>query len=264
METLGLNLNESKALLAGVQDFVVAQQVHDDLERRRVCPHCHRRYTSKDSGNTPVSTVFGRVQVPNPRWHRCACQTEGPKTFRPIRSWLNGQTSPEMLYLETKWASRIPYARVADLLKEVLPVGDSENQETVRSHVYTTAERMEQELGEERQLNLFEGPDEDWEQQPLPDGPITVGIDGGYVRAAHKQGWFEVIAGKSVVAFRRDDEGEIPSGKVFGFVQTYDEKPTPAIMGVDEVAGHARESAGGIHVRWGRECASDARVSAPV
>ena len=88
METLGLNLNESKALLAGVQDFVVAQQVHDDLERRRVCPHCHRRYTSKDSGNTPVSTVFGRVQVPNPRWHRCACQTEGPKTFRPIRSWL--------------------------------------------------------------------------------------------------------------------------------------------------------------------------------
>ena len=34
-----------------------------------------------------------------------------------------------------------------------------------------------------------------------------------------------MIAGKSVVAFRRDDEGEIPSAKVFGFVQTYDEKP---------------------------------------
>jgi hypothetical protein len=32
------------------------------------------------------------------------------------------------------------------------------------------------------------------------NGPITMGIDGGYVRAAHKQGWFEVIAGKSVVA----------------------------------------------------------------
>jgi hypothetical protein len=58
-----------------------------------------------------------------------------------------------------------------------------------------------------------------------PDGPITVGIDGGYVRAAHKQGWFEVIAGKSVVAFWREDEGEVPSAKCFGFVQTYDEKP---------------------------------------
>ncbi len=48
----------------------------------------------------------------------------GPQTFRPMRSWLNGQTSPEMLYLETKWASLIPFARATDLLKEVLPVGD--------------------------------------------------------------------------------------------------------------------------------------------
>jgi hypothetical protein len=47
----------------------------------------------------------------------------------------------------------------------------------------------------------------------------------GYVRAAHKQGWFEVIAGKSVVAFRREDVGEVASAKWFGFVQTYDEKP---------------------------------------
>ena len=85
-----------------------------------------------------------------------------------------------MLYLETNWASLIPFARVADLLKEVLPVADSVNQETVRTHLYGTAERIEQELGDERQLNLFEGSEEDWEQQPLPDGPITVGIDGGY------------------------------------------------------------------------------------
>ena len=225
METLGMNLKEGKALLAGVQDFVVAQQVGEDLERRRVCPYCGKPHTSKDSGNTLVKTLFGLINVPNPRWNRCACRTDGPKTFRPTRSWLNGQTSPEMLCLETKWASLIPFARTADLLKEVLPVGDWMNQETVRTHLYETAERIEQELGEERQLNLLEGSEEDWEQQPLPDGPITVGIDGGYVRAAHKQGWFEVIAGKSVVAFRRDDEGEVPSAKCFGFVQTYDEKP---------------------------------------
>jgi hypothetical protein len=52
-----------------------------------------------------------------------------------------------------------------------------------------------------------------------------VGIDGGYVRAAHKQGWFEVIAGKSVVAFRREEEAEAPPAKCFGFVQTYDKEP---------------------------------------
>ena len=78
METLGMSLDEGKALLAAVQDIVVAHQVQGDLERRRACPHCRARHTSKDSGSTPVSTVFGRVQVPNPRWNRCACQTEGP------------------------------------------------------------------------------------------------------------------------------------------------------------------------------------------
>src|ERR1700730_1564258 len=77
METLGMNLIEGKALLAGVQDFVVAQQAREELEQRRACPHCRRRYTTKDSGSTPVSTVFGRVEVPNPRWNRCGCQTEG-------------------------------------------------------------------------------------------------------------------------------------------------------------------------------------------
>ena len=38
METLGMNLTESKALLAGVQDFVVAQQAREELEQRRACP----------------------------------------------------------------------------------------------------------------------------------------------------------------------------------------------------------------------------------
>jgi hypothetical protein len=42
----------------------------------------------------------------------------------------------------------------------------------------------------------------------------------------HKQGWFEVIAGKSVVTFRWEDaEEEVPSAKCFGFLQTYNEKP---------------------------------------
>jgi hypothetical protein len=83
-------------------------------------------------------------------------EISGFATLGPMRSWLNGQTSPEMLYLETKWASLIPFARATDLLKEVLPVGDLVNAESVRNHLQLTAERTEQELGEERQLNRFE------------------------------------------------------------------------------------------------------------
>ncbi len=203
MKTLGMSLKEGKALLEGVQDFLIAQQVHEYLEQHRKCSNCGKRYTSKDAGAMPVKTLFGRIDVPNPRWNGCACQAGGVKTFRPAKAWLQGRTTPEMLYLETKWASLIPFAKVTDLLK-----------------------RSESRMSWVKSGNsICSGSEEEWEQQPLPDGPITVGIDGGYVRAAHKQGWFEVIAGKSVVSFQREEEAEVPPPMCFGFVQTYDAKP---------------------------------------
>jgi hypothetical protein len=163
--------------------------------------------------------------VPNPRWHRYSCRTDGPKTFRPTAAWLKGRTSPELLYLETKWSSLIPFEKVADSLKEVLPVGESTNHETIREHLQAIAERMEAALGEERPCDPFARPQNTDDEQPLPDGPHDRGIDGGYVRPAHMQGWFEVIAGRSVVAFRRLENDEVPPAKCFGFVQTYDQKP---------------------------------------
>jgi len=222
METLGLTLAEGKAILRGVQDFVASQQISEDLKRRN-CPNCGQRYHSKEAGTSMVETVFGPVAVPNPRWERCPCQREGPKTFRPTATWLKGRTSPERLYLETKWGSLIAYEKVTDLLKEVLPVSASTNHETVREHLHAVAERMEAELGEEKQPDPVK-PEED-PALPLPDGPMTVGLDGGYVRAAHKEGFFEVIAGRSMVAFRRREEDAVPPPKCFGFVQTYDQKP---------------------------------------
>jgi len=68
---------------------------------------------------------------------------------------------------------------------------------------------------------FIEGCPRDWEDLPRPDLPLTVGLDGGYVHAteqrSRREGWFEVINGKSVPT-----EGE---AKSFGFVQTYDTKP---------------------------------------
>ncbi len=56
---------------------------------------------------------------------------------------------------------------------------------------------------------------------PRPDGPFTVGIDGGYVHARdgenRKAGWFEVIVGKSIPTDS--------AAKCFGFVTDYDTKP---------------------------------------
>lgn len=74
---------------------------------------------------------------------------------------------------------------------------------------------------------------------PIPNGPLTVGIDGGYVRAQSTQGWFEVIAGKSLLSFTRGEESQEPvSSKCFAFVQTVDQKPKRRLFEVLQSQGH--------------------------
>jgi hypothetical protein len=112
-----------------------------------------------------------------------------------------------------------------DALTDFLPLEVTLDMKTVRHDTLKVAERCEAELGEE-QWSFIEGCPQDWGHLPIPDGPITVGTDGGYVRdwEAKKRN-FEVIVGKSTLAFTRDDEEETPSSKRFGFVQTFDPKP---------------------------------------
>lgn len=94
METLGINLTESKTLLQGLQNLVVSHQVSENLARRRLCSQCGQPHSPKSFGQTKVKTVFGSVAVPNPQWKQCPCQVEGPKTFRPVTAWLTGVPVP--------------------------------------------------------------------------------------------------------------------------------------------------------------------------
>ena len=118
LETLGWSVAEGQTMRQGVRRTAwLPPQVREDLQRRRHGPAGGPPHHSQDGGTHTVNTVCGPVAVPNPRWQRCACQSEGPKTFRPTAAWLPGRTSPEWLYLKTKGASRIPFAKVADLLQ---------------------------------------------------------------------------------------------------------------------------------------------------
>ena len=43
--------------------------------------------------------------------------------------------TPELLYLETKWASLIPFEKTANLLKEVLLVSETLNASTIQKKI---------------------------------------------------------------------------------------------------------------------------------
>ena len=132
-----------------------------------------------------------------------------------------------MLYLETKFASLVSYGLTVRLMDEVLPLDRPIGAERVRRHLFRVAEAHEAELASApKSITVDErtGPN-----NAPPDGPLYVGMDGGYIRG-REQGWFEAIAGKSLVSFHRDGRDPDPSGRCFAFVQTVDDKPRARLV----------------------------------
>ena len=221
---LGMSLDEGKAILKAIQEILVKEQIAAHLRQQRPCPQCAKNRDSKGSHPITLRSVFGAIAVASPRLRSCPCQETATKTFSPLADLLTEHTLPELLFLETKWAALMSYGLTTDLLQDVLPIDENLQAVTVRNHLFKVAERVEQGLGEEHPLFFFEGNPRDWEALPAPGGPLSVGIDGGYLRQQGK-GCFEVVAGKSISSFARNDQAaDIPS-QCFAFVQTYDEKP---------------------------------------
>jgi hypothetical protein len=218
--TLGLQLAEAKDLLAAVQDIVVEQQASAAITRQVACPDCGRARRHKDTRTIVVRSLFGALRLASPRWWHCGCRDQPARTFQPLAGLLPERTTPELAYLQARLAALVSYGLTADLLGELLPLGRRLHPAVVRRQTQAVAQRLEDELGEERPS--FTGTcQRDREELPRPDLPIVVGLDGGYVHSSRQRsrtdGWFEVIAGKAIPADGRP--------ACFGYVQTYDTKP---------------------------------------
>ena len=231
-EDLGLLLAESKVLLAAAQQRIVEAQTKSWIEGRRCCEVCSRRRRSKGSYPIAFHTLFGDVRLASPRFHRCACREgNGRATVSPLAELIPDHVAPERLYLETRWASLVPYAPAVGLLADILPIAAGVNATTVRRHVLRVAERTEVELPKDR-CSFAEGSPLDWEALPIPNGRIVVGLDGGYVRDWNeRKSNFEVIVGRSM------PEPEDGSQRYLGFVHGYDRKPKRRLVDMLESQG---------------------------
>ncbi len=118
----------------------------------------------------------------------------------------------------------VSFDLAAQMLEDVLPTDTHFRATSVRNHLQRVAKRAEAGLGVE-QFSYIDGCPREWAALPRPPAPLTVGIDGGYVRQwDNKKTHFEVIVGKSI-----PEEG---TGKCFGLVQSYDDKPKRRIFEV--------------------------------
>jgi len=219
-DTVGLGLGEAKDLLTAVQETLVAHQVATALSAQAACPDCGIGHRHKDSRLIVMRTLFGTLRLPSPRWWHCGCSPHATRTFSPLAAILPQRTTPELAYLQARFAGLVSYGLSADMLGEILPLGRTLHANALRRQVQATAQRLEDELGDEH-VSFIDNSQREREQLPRPDLPLVVGLDGGYVHSCtqrtRRDGWFEVIAGKAM-----PDKGK-PS--CFGFVQTYDTKP---------------------------------------
>ena len=216
IEQLGLSLAEAKQLLTQLQQHVVAYQAAAFVMTRSHCQACGTPLQSKEETTRLLCTLFGTVLLTSPRLYHCRCQTHKTTTFRPLTALLTASTTPELLFVETKWASLLSYGMTARVLKDFLPVDETLNATTVHNHTLAVAQRCEEELGEDEGGRSDSCPG-DGERLAHLEGPVSVGLDGGYVRDwGQKRRHFEIIVGKSVPPAQ--------PAKCFGFVPSYDTK----------------------------------------
>jgi hypothetical protein len=233
-DSVGLRLGEAQDLLAAAQDTMVEQQAQRGMADKTACPHCGRDRRHKDTRSILVRSLFGVLRLPSPRWWHRDCQEQPTRSFQPLAELLPERTTPELAYLQARFAGLVSYGITAKLLGELLPLGRTLHPAVVRRQTQAVATRLEDELGEE-QFGFIDTGQADREELPRPDLPLTVGLDGGYVHSSaqrsRRDGWFEVIAGKVIPAPGR--------ATCFGYVQTYDTKPKRRLFEVLKAQGMA-------------------------
>ena len=200
---------------------MVTYQTTGYVTQQIPCPKCGKSQSRKGKHQIVLRTLFSKLRLDSPRLYRCeCCSKEKSRSFSPLAELLTERTAPELAYLESKFAAMISYSLTAELLAEVLPIGGNINVAGVYRNLQGVAERMEAELGEEK-WHFIDGCQRDWDRLPPPRPPLIVGLDGGFIHAKDQksrgEGWFEVIAGKSM-----PEEG---AAKCFAYVQTCDTKP---------------------------------------
>jgi hypothetical protein len=159
-------------------------------ERCRSCAACGRVLASKGYYRATFRSLFGDVPVRVRRLLVCFCYGPGePKSFAALD--LGAGPAPELAYVTAKFAALAPFGKVAALLSELLPISGAQNAGTVRNRMLRVGEKVvPQRLTKNAELPAAPA-----------DGPVVIGLDGGYVRSRHRpERHFEVAAGKVIDA----------------------------------------------------------------
>ena len=128
---IGLSIDDGKRIMMMLQELVVKQEVASYALARRVCPECERLRPVKDYTTRKIRTVFGTIEVKNPRWMLCPrCLPHICMAFTVLNEICPDQATPELMELTARLGSMLPYRKAAEILAEFLPIKPTEGHVT--------------------------------------------------------------------------------------------------------------------------------------
>jgi hypothetical protein len=215
--TLGLGLEEGKAILAAVQRHLVAAQVEEHCRSRRRCDRCGAQRPLKDVRPRRLTSLFGVVEVRAPRFGPCRCGVACRRSITPVAEIMPDRCTPEYERVVAAMGAALPYRRALALLGEFFPLGDAPAVETTRQRTLRVGARLERAALAPPQSPPAAAPEE---------GSIALGIDAGHVRSVRS---YQVRSFEVFVAQVRGDRG---GGVVFGGVPAEADRQQQQLRGV--------------------------------
>jgi len=150
-EELGLTLTEAKrnARRPSTKQFSSNKSLsilNNNIRARFVTNRDRKR-----AAHHRLRTLFGKLELKPVRGcFTASCQPQPTRSFSPLAELFVERTSPELLYLEAKFASLVSYGLSMKLLEEALPIGAEINASRFESHSGSGGGGLESELGDEQ------------------------------------------------------------------------------------------------------------------
>ena len=185
---IGLSIDDGKRIMMMLQELVVKQEVASYALARRVCPECERLRPVKDYTTRKIRTVFGTIEVKNPRWMLCPrCLPHICMAFTVLNEICPDQATPELMELTARLGSMLPYRKAAEILAEFLPIKPTEGHVTARKRTLTVGARLEEQSLRRERNNPPITCERKQLELSLPNDPLrefVVSIDTAHVRSS--------------------------------------------------------------------------------
>ena len=144
LKQLGLSLAEGRSLTYETQRVLVNVQAQVFVVASRICAECGAARSIKTKHTIRYRTVFGKVAIESPQLCACKCHPDtGKKSLSPLALAIPLRVSPELEYLQVKWAAHLPYAVATALLKETLPVDQAISTAGLRNRVWAVGQELD-------------------------------------------------------------------------------------------------------------------------